>query len=211
MCIRDRNRLLNACSSIWRYLHPTSSDHCAVVMSVRVLKVPTHGPGVWKLNLSVLNYSAYSYAAPFSHLAKRWDKGKSIIKGISIRFGWDSSSRRSQHRSLLSRLANHLKCRFDAGSISSCLGPYSSTLAEIARIAIEVARGAQVRACAHWVNAWETSSAFFLRLEKKQAADRFVAALRADDGSIVPHTDGLCHAFLSPCASLLLLKLPISL
>ena len=53
------NRLLNACSSIWRYLHPTSSDHCAVVMSVRVLKVPTHGPGVWKLNLSVLNYSAY--------------------------------------------------------------------------------------------------------------------------------------------------------
>ena len=32
------NRLLNACSCIWRYLQRTSSDHCAVVMSVRVLK-----------------------------------------------------------------------------------------------------------------------------------------------------------------------------
>ena len=76
---------------------------------------------------------------------------------------------------------------------------------------IEVARGTQVRACAHWVNAWETSSAFFLRLEKKQAADRFVAALRANDGSSVSHTDDLCHAFSSLYASLLLLKLPIPL
>ena len=28
-------------------------------MSVRVPEVPTHGPGVWKLNLSVLNDSDY--------------------------------------------------------------------------------------------------------------------------------------------------------
>ena len=34
-------------------------DHCAVVMSVRVPEMPTHGPGVWKLNLSVLNDSDY--------------------------------------------------------------------------------------------------------------------------------------------------------
>ena len=35
------------------------SDHCAVVMSVRVSEVPFHGPGVWKLNLSVLNDPEY--------------------------------------------------------------------------------------------------------------------------------------------------------
>ena len=35
------------------------SDHCAVVMSVRVPEVPSHGPGVWKLNLSVLNDPEY--------------------------------------------------------------------------------------------------------------------------------------------------------
>ena len=35
------------------------SDHCAVVMSVCVPEVPSHGPGVWKLNLSVLNDPEY--------------------------------------------------------------------------------------------------------------------------------------------------------
>ena len=35
------------------------SDHCAVVTSVCVPEVPSHGPGVWKLNLSVLNDPDY--------------------------------------------------------------------------------------------------------------------------------------------------------
>ena len=74
------------------------SDHCAVVMSVRVPEVPSHGPGVWKLNLSVLNDPEYvslisdfrsdwRTAQPrFPTLAKRWDKGKSISKGLTIRY-----------------------------------------------------------------------------------------------------------------------------
>ena len=62
---------------------------------------------------------------------------------------------------------------------------------------IEVARGFQVRARARWMEEGETSSAFFLRLEKKRAADRSVAALRANDGSIVSHNDDLCRVFSS--------------
>ena len=42
------------------------SDHCAVVMSVRVPEVPSHGPGVWKLNLSVLNDPDYVSLIPIS-------------------------------------------------------------------------------------------------------------------------------------------------
>ena len=110
------------------------SDPCAVVMSVRVPEVPSHGPGVGKLNLSVLNDPEYiclitnfrSYwraAQPrFPTLAKWWDKGKSIIKGLTIRYCCVRSSQRSQHRDLLSRLADHLKCRVDAGFISCYLG-----------------------------------------------------------------------------------------
>ena len=184
------------------------SDHCAVVMSVRVPEVPSHGPGVWKLNLSVLNdpeyislisnfWSDWCAAQPcFPTLAKWCDKGKSIIKGLTIRYCCVRSCQRSQHRSLLSRLADHLKCHVDAGFIS-CLGPYRSTLGEIARMDIEVARGAQVRARARWVEEGETSSAFFLRLEKKQAADRSVAALHTVDGSIVSRNDDLCRVFSS--------------
>ena len=62
---------------------------------------------------------------------------------------------------------------------------------------IEVARGAQVRARARarWMVEGETSLAFFIRLEKKRAADRSVAALRTNDGSIVSHNDDLCRVF----------------
>ena len=184
------------------------SDHCAVVMSVRVPEVPPHGPGVWKLNLSVFNdpeyislisnfWSDWRAAQPrFPTLAKGWDKGKGIIKGLTIRDCCVRSSQRSQPGSLLSRLADHLECRVDAGFIS-CFGPYRFTLADTARMNIEVARWAQVHASARWVEEGETSSAFFLRLEKKRAADRSVSALHTNDGSIVSHNDDLCRVFSS--------------
>ena len=35
------------------------SDHCAIVISVRVPEIPSHGPGFWKLNLSVVNQPEY--------------------------------------------------------------------------------------------------------------------------------------------------------
>ena len=138
-------------------------------------------------------WSNWRAAQPrFPTLAKWWDKGKSIIKGLTSldRYCCVRSSQRSQHRSLLSGLADQLKCHVDA-----CLGPYRSTHAEIARMDTEVARGPQVRARARWVEEGETSSAFFLRLEKKRAADRSVAALRAKDRSIVSHNDDLCRVF----------------
>ena len=62
---------------------------------------------------------------------------------------------------------------------------------------IEVAHGTQARARAGWVEEGETSSAFFLLLEKKRAADRSVGALRTNDGSIVSHNDDLCRVFSS--------------
>ena len=62
---------------------------------------------------------------------------------------------------------------------------------------IDIARGAQVRARARWVEEGETSSAFFFRLEKKRAADRSVAALRMIDGSVVSRNDDLCRVFSS--------------
>ena len=52
----------------------------------------------------------------------------------------------------------------------------------------------------------ETSSPFFLRLEKKRAADRSNAALRTNDGSIVSHNDELCRVFSSFYESLFTAK-----
>ena len=41
----------------------------------------------------------------------------------------------------------------------------------------------------------EVSSAFFFRLEKKRAADRWVAALRQPDGTLVSSPSDLCSSF----------------
>ena len=56
----------------------------------------------------------------------------------------------------------------------------------------EVARGAQVQARARWVEEGESFTAYFLRLERKCATDRYISALRAGDGSLVADKDGLC-------------------
>ena len=55
-----------------------------------------------------------------------------------------------------------------------------------------MARGAQVRARARWAEEGESSTAYFFRLEKKRATDRYISALRVDDGSLVTDKDGLC-------------------
>ena len=57
----------------------------------------------------------------------------------------------------------------------------------------EAAKGAQVRFRIRWVEEGETSSAYFLRLEKKRAVDRWIPALRESGGSIVSSPEGLCR------------------
>ena len=95
------------------------------------------------------------------------------------------------------RATDRRKARIDNG-FTSCLDIYHSTLAEIAKLDLQSARGAQAR----WVQEGKSSSAYFFRLEKKRATDRWIAALKKDDGSIVSDPVGLSdclssfHAFL---------------
>ena len=90
-------------------------------MSVCVPEVPSHDPLNDPEYISLITnfWSDWRAAQPrFPTLAKWWDKGKSIIKGLTIRYCCVRSSQRSQHRGLLSRLADHLKCCVDASFIS---------------------------------------------------------------------------------------------
>ena len=200
------------------------SDHCAVVMhmSVRVPEVHSHGPGVWKLNLCVLNdpefislitnfWSDWRAVQPrFPTLAKWWEKWKSIIKELTIRYCCSRSSQRSQHRDLLSRLADHLKCRVDAGFIS-CLGPYRSTLAEIARMDIEVARGLRfVLALVGWKRVKHLQLSFFVSRKSELRTGLLQPCVRTTDPlyPIMMTCVVFFRPFMSPC---LLLKLPILL
>ena len=189
------------------------SDHCAVLLCVAVPDVVPPGPGLWKLNTSILEESDYvcqienlwscwrDQKERFPSLAKWWEAGKSRIKGLSINYCCARSSDNAVKRGLLSRLASHLKERVDIG-VLSLVGPYQSVLQQLAALDVEVAKGAQVRARARWIEEGETSSSYFFRLEKKRGSDRWIAAVRNDDGQIVASPEGLCSSFSAFYSSL---------
>ena len=184
------------------------SDHCAFVLLVAIPQAVLHGPGRWKLNISFLEEEDYvslisaflvdwrCHQNRYSSLAKWWEVCKERVKGLSISYGVAKSRARRGQRDLLVRLAEHLKSKLDQGNLS-CLGPYDSTLAELAKFDLEVARGAQVRSRIRWVEEGESSSAFFFRLERKRGVDRRISALKTEDGVTVSDSAGLCNVITS--------------
>ena len=180
------------------------SDHCEVQVSVTVPDIIPSGPGLWKLNTAVLKDAEYVRLIShfwqawrgsmdnISSLAKWWDAGKSRLKGLTIRYCKSRPAAGARNRSLLTDLVAHLKTKVNAGSVS-CVGPYRSALETLASLDHEAAKGAQVRSRIRWVEEGESSSSYFLRLEKKRAVDRWILALRESGGSIVSSLEGLCR------------------
>ena len=84
--------------------------------------------------------------------------------------------------------------KVDGGS-SSCVGPHHSAMTELVKLDLEAPWGAQVRSRARRVEEGETSSAYFFRLKKKCGADRWISAIKLEDGTIVSSPTDLCSAF----------------
>ena len=84
----------------------------------------------------------------------------------------------------------------------SLVGPYLSVLQQLAALDLEVAKGAQVRARARWIEMGESSRSYFFRLEKKCGADSWIVVVRADDGRIVASPKDVCSSFSSFCSSI---------
>ena len=142
------------------------------MLSVSVPSVVPPGPGLWKLNVSVLEEEEYfqlirdfwstwrRHKHLFPSLAKWWEVGKSRVKGLTISYCSQRSRSASQERDLLVRLAMHLKSHLDTGLVS-CMGAYRSVLDRLSSLDSTAAKGAQVRSRVKWVEEGEVSSAFF--------------------------------------------------
>ena len=167
------------------------SDHCGLLTIVSVLDVVPPGPGLWKLNISILEEPAYVLL-----IRDFWESWRSSVLHFPSLANWWDEVARSCNRDLLVRLVDHLKSKVDASSMS-CLGPYHSALAELAVLDSEAVRGAQVWARVRWVEEGEISSSYFFRLEKKRSADHWMSALRESDGSIVSSPADLCRSLSS--------------
>ena len=184
------------------------SDHCAVLSTFSIPDIIPPGPGLWKLNISILQDTEYvklitdfwlkwrRTQKDFPSLSDWWELGKLKIKTLTIDYCSKLTKKRQAKHALLTRLADHLKSQVDLGRLS-CLGPYRSTLAELSRFDLEAACGAQVRSRVRWVEEGERSTAYFFWLEKKRSADRRISALRESDGSIISDITGLCNSISS--------------
>ena len=157
------------------------SDHSAVSLQCQVPVPLPRGPGRWILNTSILSDADFASSVRdfwlswrlkkggFASLSDWWDSGKTKIKGIAIRFCSLKSSCNNTSRSLLSSLASHLKFKIDAGQVS-LLTVYQNVLAKLAAIDLSDAQGARVRSRVKWAEEGETSSRYFLNLEKRRGA-----------------------------------------
>ena len=182
------------------------SDHCALLVSVFVPGVVPPGPGLWKLNASVLGDDSYvqlitsfwsswrSKMTSFSSLAKWWEVGKREIRQLTKDYCVRRAQETRASRDLLVRLSDHLKTRFDEGLVSA-YEPYRSTLSRLAELDLAAAKGAQVRSRIRWVEEGETSSSYFCQLEKKRSVDRWISAIRNPSGRIVSDPHELCDSF----------------
>ena len=95
------------------------SDHYALLLSLTIPDVVPLGPGLWKLNTSILCEDEHydptatawhnwrSSVPRFPSLAKWWEEGKSLIKGLTVRYCSERSRVRLSNRDLL-QLIEHL-------------------------------------------------------------------------------------------------------
>lgn len=132
----------------------------------------------------------------FPTLQAWWDRGKERIKGIAVRYSALRKKTDVSSYSLLTALADHLRKRLDSGLVS-LLDVYENVLTRIAALDRHEAEGARVRSRIQWAEEGETSTHFFLRLEKKHGIEEWVSAIRGSDSVLRSDIDGICRSWVA--------------
>ena len=133
-----------------------------------------------------------------SHLFHLFDIGGTEARNISkvLRHCSGAHNERSMSHSVLSALACHLKGRIDDGVVS-LMPVYERVLAQLASFDLTEVEGGRVRSRVKWAEEGETSSRFFLRLEKKRGTESWISAIRVSSGVVVADVEGICESWAS--------------
>jgi hypothetical protein len=123
-----------------------------------------------------------------------WDLGKRRIKELSIKFCADRRKAQRKKRVALQNLIARLKASLDSGD-STQKPDYDNALNSLSLLYSAETKAAEVRSRALWVEEGETSSAFFLRLEKQHHASKMVDLLQLANGQFVSDTPDLLQAW----------------
>ena len=121
--------------------------------------------------------------------------------GLTVTYCKKRVAAQREKRNLLCNLVEHLKRKIDYGS-TSCVDAYKNAFVNLGKLDLEAANGARVRSRVQWAEEGETSSKYFFRLEKKNKAERWISALKDEDGIIHSEVDGISHVLSSFYSSL---------
>ena len=130
-----------------------------------------------------------------------WELEKIKIKGLTVTYCKKRVAAKRKKRNLLCNLVDHLKRKIDNGS-TSCVDAYKNALVNLGKLDLEAANGAHMLSRVQWAEEGETSSKCFFRLEKKNKAERWISALKDEDGIIHSDVDGISHVLSSFYSSL---------
>ena len=171
------------------------SDHSYVFLQLTLPSLPRRGPGVWKLNASLLKDDAYKQKiqafwqawqlekVTFPSLAVWWDAGKNRIRALSRRYSQQLARvRRARIKSLENTLF-HLHRRQQNGEDVSVWLNEAKTDLELEHL--HAANGARIRSREQWAEEGETSSSYFLRKEKSRAIKRLFSGIKNAQGMVV--------------------------
>ena len=86
----------------------------------------------------------------------------------------------------------------------SLLDVFEAVQARISDMDTAAAKGAQVRSRVRWAEEGETSSRYFMRLEKKRGTENWTPAMKNPDGSIASRITDIGDSWVSFYTSLLL-------
>ena len=137
----------------------------------------------------------------FDSLLSWWDRAKERIKGLAISHCKEKAMHRNLSRTVFVALADHLKSKIDQGHVS-LLPIFQNVSSKIAALDLSDARGAKVRSRVKWAEEGETSSRYFLKLEKKRGALDWISAMKNADGVVVSDLDGICKSWMDFYSSL---------
>jgi hypothetical protein len=161
--------------------HPSFfSDHRYMLLSFSTGDIFEHGPGVWKFNTSLLGEANYlslvrsfwsfwktqEISLLFSSPLDWWDQRKFYLREITRCYARNRVAEQSREKLQLSKRLKQLQRLFDGGD-SAAFSELCAIQEELRGIHLREARASQVRSRCRWAEEGETSSAFFLSLEKK--------------------------------------------
>lgn len=182
------------------------SDHSYVYLKLGLPSDIVRGPGLWKLNASLLadpdfNQMINSFwqewqaeKSEYPSLTVWWDAGKQFLRQIIRDFSKTKARARNSHLNQLTARLNQLTLRQSRGELVSAL--IREVKQDIDLEHVHRANGAKIRAKEVWAEEGEKSSRYFFCREKSRGVKRVIRGIKTFSGTIVRSIASILHVWV---------------